>query len=87
MHWTFKFALNYTIRNPCKILVTHHNHCSKVHGPSLEQVKKNKYSIYYLPNKGWTRDKVLDSYSPFEEFLAYGKEVKSSPPHTSPANS
>ncbi|KAF6034764.1 hypothetical protein EB796_006937 [Bugula neritina] len=77
MHWTFKNVLNFTVRNPCRVLVTHHNHCSKVHGPSLEKVDEHKYSIYYLPNKGWTQKKVLQSYTPFENSLAYRKRKKS----------
>lgn len=69
MIWTLRYMLGYTVRNPCRVLVTYHNHCSKVHGPG----PKNGYSIKSLSNQGWAAKAPL-GLAHFESELLYGKK-------------
>ncbi|KAF6034761.1 hypothetical protein EB796_006934 [Bugula neritina] len=71
MIWTFKYTLKWTVRNPCKVLSTYHKHCSRVHGPSLKDIGKSKYSILYLPGKNWTKTHFRQSIVRYENKLAY----------------
>lgn len=59
------------------VLKTYHNHCVKVHGPIQMEVRKTKYSIYFISYRGWRLSHVLESATYFESCLEYGWQGKS----------
>jgi len=73
MLWTFRNVLKFTVRNPCRVLLTYHYHCSKVHGPA--ESTSNEYSIVKIPTMNWVWRNVLDSFTPIESNLSYREKV------------
>ena len=44
--WAFKERLNYTILNPCKVLVVHHMHCISIREAKRKNIKAYKKGMY-----------------------------------------
>lgn len=58
MMYVMQTDLKFKVHNPCRILKTHHQHCSKVHGP------KNDGKHYTLVNNAtlnFTSDMIIKS--------------------------